>query len=206
MPYEAPDLAKLTLSDITELVVTRKLPPVESWEPANTGDSEMRIASDGKWFHQGGEVKRPAMIRAFSSLLRRDADGQHWLVTPQQKLSIIVDDVPFIAVELQSEGEGQNRTLALRLNSDDLIFADADHAIEMRNGLLYLYVREGLWAKLARRDLAWLCLRVDYSIAAGLRTCNGRHADTRKIHGRPRWPDRPVKGKRYAHSTVRQPE
>ena len=90
------------------------------------------------------------MIRAFSSLLRRDTDGQHWLVTPQQKLSIIVDDVPFIAVELQSEGEGQNRTLALRLNSDDLIFADADHAIEMRNGLLYLYVREGLWAKLAR--------------------------------------------------------
>ena len=149
MPYEAPDLAKLTLSDITELVATRKLPPVESWEPANTGDSEMRIASDGKWFHQGGEVKRPAMIRAFSSLLRRDADGQHWLVTPQQKLSIIVDDVPFIAVELQSEGEGQNRTLAFRLNSDDLIFADADHAIEMRNGLLYLYVREGLWAKLA---------------------------------------------------------
>jgi hypothetical protein len=150
MPYEAPDLAKLTLSDITELVATRKLPPVESWEPANTGDSEMRIASDGKWFHQGGEVKRPAMIRAFSSLLRRDADGQHWLVTPQQKLSIIVDDVPFIAVELQSEGEGQNRTLAFRLNSDDLVFADADHAIEMRNGLLYLYVREGLWAKLAR--------------------------------------------------------
>lgn len=150
MPYEAPDLAKLTLSDITELVATRKLPPVESWEPANTGDSEMRIASDGKWFHQGGEITRPAMIRAFSSLLRRDADGRHWLVTPQQKLSIIVDDVPFIAVELQSEGEGQNRTLAFRLNSDDLIFADAGHAIEMRNGLLYLYVREGLWAKLAR--------------------------------------------------------
>ena len=97
MPYEAPDLAKLTLSDITELVATRKLPPVESWEPANTGDSEMRIASDGKWFHQGGEITRPAMIRAFSSLLRRDVDGQHWLVTPQQKLSIIVDDVPFIA-------------------------------------------------------------------------------------------------------------
>ena len=71
-------------------------------------------------------------------------------MTPQQKLSIIVDDVPFIAVELQSEGEGQNRTLAFRLNSDDLIFADADHAIEMRNGLFYLYVREGLWAKLAR--------------------------------------------------------
>ncbi|WP_295497289.1 DUF1285 domain-containing protein [Sphingorhabdus sp. EL138] len=150
MPYEAPDLAKLTLSDIAELVAARKLPPVESWEPANVGDSEMRIASDGKWFHQGGEITRPSMIRAFSSLLRRDADGRYWLVTPQQKLSIIVDDAPFIAVELQSEGEGPERSLAFRLNSDDLIFADADHAIEMRGGMLYVHVRGGLFAKLAR--------------------------------------------------------
>jgi len=150
MPYEAPDLATLTLSDIAELVAARKLPPVESWEPANTGNSDMRIASDGKWFHQGGEITRPAMVRAFSSLLRRDADGQHWLVTPQQKLSIIVEDAPFIAVELQSEGEGSERSLAFRLNSDDLVFADTDHIIEMRGGLLYVHVRGGMWAKLAR--------------------------------------------------------
>lgn len=150
MPYEAPDLAKLNLSDIAELVATRKLPPVESWEPANEGDSEMRIAADGKWFHQDGEITRPAMIRAFSSLLRCNADGRHWLVTPQQKLSIIVEDAPFIAAEMQTEGEGKARTLAFRLNSDDLVFADADHAIRLRNGLLYLHVRGGLWAKLAR--------------------------------------------------------
>jgi hypothetical protein len=90
------------------------------------------------------------MVRAFSSLLRRDADGQHWLVTPQQKLSIIVEDAPFIAVELQSEGEGSERSLAFRLNSDDLVFADTDHIIEMRGGLLYVHVRGGMWAKLAR--------------------------------------------------------
>lgn len=150
MPYEAPNLAKLNLSEIAELVANRKLPPVESWEPAETGDSEMRIASDGKWFHQGGEITRPAMIRAFSSLMRRDADGQHWLVTPQQKLSIIVDDVPFIAAELQSEGEGQARSLAFRLNTDDLVFADGEHPIEVRDGLPYLHVRGGMWAKLAR--------------------------------------------------------
>ena len=150
MTYEAPNLAKLNLSEIAELVANRKLPPVESWEPAETGDSEMRIASDGKWFHQGGEITRPAMIRAFSSLMRRDADGQHWLVTPQQKLSIIVDDVPFIAVELQSEGQGQARSLAFRLNTDDLVFADGEHPIEVRDGLPYLHVRGGMWAKLAR--------------------------------------------------------
>lgn len=164
MPYDAPDLAKLSLADIAELVATRKLPPVESWKPEQTGDSEMRITADGKWYHQGGEIKRPAMVRAFSSLLLCDADGKHWLVTPQQRLAIAVDDAPFIAVELQSAGEGEERTLAFRLNSDDLVFADSDHPIEMRNGLPYLHVRSGLWAKLARPvfyELANLALAED---------------------------------------------
>lgn len=150
MPYDAPDFATLGLSDIAELVAARKLPPVESWQPANVGDSEMRIAADGKWYHQGGEIARAAMIRAFSSLLRLDSDGSYWLVTPQQKLSIAVEDAPFIAVEMQSEGDGQDRTLAFRLNSDDLVFADETHPLELRNALPYLHVRAGLWAKLAR--------------------------------------------------------
>lgn len=150
MPYDAPDLAKLSLSEIAELVEQRKLPPVESWQPEHSGGSEMRIAADGKWFHQGGEITRPAMIRAFSSLLRREADGGHWLVTPQQKLSIVVEDAPFVAVELQSEGSGAERTLAFRLNSDDLVVAGPDHEIALRDGLPYLHVRGGLWAKLAR--------------------------------------------------------
>jgi uncharacterized protein len=150
MPYEAPDLAKLSLPEIAELVAARKLPPVESWQPGHIGDSEMQIAPDGKWYHQGGEITRPAMIRAFSSLLRRNADGSHWLVTPQQKLSIQVEDAPFVAVELQSDGHGEARSLAFRLNSDDLVVADADHALELRGDLPYLHVRNGLWAKLAR--------------------------------------------------------
>ncbi len=150
MPYDAPDLASLSLAEIAALVAERKLPPVESWQPENSGDSEMRIAADGKWYHQGGEITRPAMVRAFSSLLRREADGSHWLVTPQQKLSIEVEDAPFIAVELHSEGSGAARTLAFRLNSDDLVVAGPQHRLELRNDLPYLYVRGGLWAKLAR--------------------------------------------------------
>ena len=150
MPYDAPDLAKLNLSEIAGLVAARKLPPVESWQPEHEGDSEMRIAADGKWYHQGGEITRPAMVRAFSSLLRRDADGSHWLVTPQQKLSIEVADAPFVAVEMQSENDAERRILAFRLNSDDLVVAGSDHAIELRNDLPYLHVRDGLWAKLAR--------------------------------------------------------
>ncbi len=150
MPYDAPDLATLTLADIAELVAARKLPPVESWHPQDLGDSEMRIAADGKWYHQGGEITRPAMIRAFSGLLKREADGSHYLVTPQQKLAIEVEDAPFIAVELQTQGEHESRKLAFRLNSDDLVVAGPERAIELRNGVPYLHVRAGLWARLAR--------------------------------------------------------
>lgn len=150
MPYEAPNLADLSLAEIAELATARKLPPVESWQPVQVGDSEMRIVADGKWYHQDGEITRPAMIRAFSGLLRREPDGSHWLITPQQKLSIEVEDAPFVAVELQSAGTGKVRELAFRLNSDDLVLAGPEHRIELRRDLPYLHVRYGLWAKLAR--------------------------------------------------------
>ena len=150
MPYEPPpELALLSLNEIAKLVADRKLPPVNEWHPEKSGDSEMRIAADGRWFHQGGEIRRPAMVRAFSSLLRRDADGSFWLVTPHERLSIEVEDAPFIAVELRNEGAGQQRALAFRLNSDDLVIADSEHTLEFRP-LPYLHVRDGLWAKLAR--------------------------------------------------------
>lgn len=152
MPYDAPDLSKLSLGEIAELAAQRKLPPVKDWKPEASSDSLMQITADGRWFHDGGEITRPAMIRAFSTLLRREEDGRHWLVTPYEKQSIIVDDAPFVAVELRSEGEGGARKLAFRLNTDDLVVAGADHAIELRGAeaLPYLHVRDGLWAKLAR--------------------------------------------------------
>lgn len=161
MPYNAPDLANLNLAEIADLVAARKLPPVHSWQPEKSGDSEMRIAADGRWFHQGGEITRPAMVRAFSSLLRCDADGTHWLITPHEKLSITVDDAPFMAVEMQSEGVGKNRSLAFRLNSDDLVVVGPDHELSLRGDIPYLHVRDGLWAKLARPvyyDLAEIAL------------------------------------------------
>jgi uncharacterized protein len=150
VPYEPiPELGSLSLAQIAELAAARKLPLVSQWQPDKTGDSEMQIMADGRWFHQGGEIKRPAMVRAFSSLLRREDDGSYWLVTPQEKLSIIVDDAPFIAVEMQSEGAGKERKLGFRLNSDDLVIAGLENGIELRP-LPYLHVRQGLWAKLAR--------------------------------------------------------
>src|SRR3546814_6431855 len=77
----------------------------------------MRIARDGTWFHQGSPIGREAMVRLFSTILRREPDGSHVLVTPVEKLSIEVEDAPFVAVELKSEGEGRTRSLAFRLNT-----------------------------------------------------------------------------------------
>ena len=82
----------MSLAEIAALVESRALPPVSDWQPARRGDSLMRIAADGRWYHDGGEIKRPGMVRAFASLLTRDESGAHWLVTPHEKLSIEVED------------------------------------------------------------------------------------------------------------------
>jgi hypothetical protein len=157
MPYEPPpEIAGLSLAQIAELVEARKLPPLDKWSPEVIGDSEMRIAADGRWYHQGGEIRRPAMIRAFSSLLLRDDDGQHWLVTPSQKLSIEVEDAAFVAVDVRQDGDA----LAFLLNSDDLVIAGPDHPIRAEGDpdapAIYVDVRHGTRARLNRSTWAQL--------------------------------------------------
>lgn len=157
MPYEPPpELAALSLAEIVDLVAQRKLPPVEQWQPQSVGDSLMRIAADGRWFHDGGEITRPAMIRAFAGLLTRDADGQHWLVTPVEKQSIEVEDAAFVAIDVKQEGDA----LAFRLNTDDLVIAGPDHPIRAAGDpdtpALYLGVRHGTEARLNRSTYAQL--------------------------------------------------
>ncbi|RVT41973.1 DUF1285 domain-containing protein [Sphingobium algorifonticola] len=163
-----PDLAALSLPEILRLVEERRLPPVDQWNPAHCGDSEMRIARDGTWFHQGSPIERESMIRLFSTVLRREADGSHVLVTPVEKLSIAVEDAAFLAVEVKSDGAGAQRTLAFRLNTGDLVTADADHPIVVRGTAdaprPYLHVRGGLEALIVRAvyyDLAAMALADD---------------------------------------------
>lgn len=151
MPYEPPPyLAELTLAEIAEQVAARKLPPVEGWKPDRTGASGMRIAADGSWWHDGGRITRDAMVRAFSGLLRRDGDGQHWLVSPFEQLSIEVEDAAFVATDVKYE-EG---ALVFRLNTDDLIIAGPDHPLraagDAETPSLYLMVRRGCEARLNR--------------------------------------------------------
>lgn len=154
MAAPPPDLTGLSLTEIAKLASEAKLPPVESWNPSHCGDSEMRIARDGTWFHQGSPIGRVAMVKLFSTILRREPDGSYVLVTPAEKLDIQVEDAPFVAVEVKSEDEGQNRRLAFRLNTGDLVVAGPDHPLRFENKVdgphPYLLVRKGLEALVAR--------------------------------------------------------
>ena len=123
------DFAQLSLSEAAELLAARKLPPVDEWHPERSGDSAMEIRADGSWYHEGGRINRPAMVKLFSTILRREPDGGHVLVTPGEKLAIAVEDTPFRAVEMKSEGEGEARKLVFRLATDDLVMAGPDHPL-----------------------------------------------------------------------------
>jgi len=167
MPERAPppsDMARLTLAEIGEAIAEKRLPPVEQWNPPHCGDSRMRIARDGVWYHEGAPIRRPAMVRLFASLLRREADGRHVLVTPVEKLDIVVEDAPFVAIEAKSEGQGRERRLAFRLNTDEPIVAGPAHPLRLFEGRPYVLVRDRLEAAIARPvyyELAELALGED---------------------------------------------
>src|SRR5919112_5250358 len=118
MPEARPpiELQGISLAELQKLIDQRRLPPVERWNPGRCGHSGMRIGRDGIWYHEGAPIRRPAMVRLFSTVLRREPDGPHLLVTPVEKLEIDVERTAFRAVEMQSEGEGRDRTIALKLD------------------------------------------------------------------------------------------
>jgi uncharacterized protein len=126
-------------------IETAGLPPVESWNPAFCGDSRMRIARDGRWFHEGAPIIRPELVRLFSGLLRLDAEG-YMLVTPVEKLSIAVEDVPFQAVAVDVQGGD----LVFTTNVGDRVLLDDAHGLRMAGTVPYLHVRRGLEARVTR--------------------------------------------------------
>ena len=139
----------MSLADLQKLIDQRKLPPVDRWNPDRCGDSGMRIARDGTWYHDGEPIRRPAMVRLFSTVLRREPDGRHVLVTPVEKLDIEVESTAFRAVELHSEGEGRDRRIALKLDSGDAVLLGAKHPLTLTPTPRIL-VRHGLEAELSR--------------------------------------------------------
>ncbi|GJD47559.1 hypothetical protein OPKNFCMD_0267 [Methylobacterium crusticola] len=140
-------------------------PPVERWNPDYCGEIPMRIAADGTWHYNGTPIGRPALVKLFASILRRDPDGRTVLVTPVERVGIEVEDAAFLAVEMAVEGEGEGRSIAFRTNVDDVVPLDTDHPLRFeRDGeggfKPYLAVRHGLWALVSRAlvyDLVDLC-------------------------------------------------
>jgi hypothetical protein len=143
--------------------------PVDQWNPEHCGNSDMRIARDGTWYYRGTPIDRPAMVRLFATVLRREADGSHVLVTPVEKLAIDVESTAFRATQMTMAGEGEQRRIGLTLDSGDALIIGPDHAlsvIETEGGPSpRVAVRFGLEAELARPlyyELAEIALAEGY--------------------------------------------
>lgn len=132
------------------------LPPVERWEPPFCGDIDMEIRRDGTWFYMGTPIGRMPLVELFSSVLRKDADGRTYLVTPVEKVGIRVEDAPFIAVEMDVQATEDGPLITFRTNVGDIVEAGPAHALRFEtvaaNGGLkpYVHVRGRLEALLSR--------------------------------------------------------
>jgi hypothetical protein len=129
--------------------------PVHLWNPPFCGDLDMRIAADGTWYYYGTPIGRPALVKLFASVLKREGD-KYYLVTPVEKCGIVVEDAPFLAVELKVEAPAGDQILHFRTNVDEWVACGPRHALrfepEPETGGLkpYLHVRQNLWAKVTR--------------------------------------------------------
>ncbi len=130
-------------------------PPVHLWNPPYCGDIDMRIAANGTWYYLKTPIGRPALVKLFASVLKREAD-KYFLVTPVEKCGIVVEDAPFLAVEMRVEDTASGHVLHFRTNVDDWVACGPDHALRFvsdaaTGGLKpYLHVRSELYAKVTR--------------------------------------------------------
>ena len=154
------------LDALKDVLSSTKLPPVHLWHPEHTREIDMRIARNGDWFYNGSIIPRKRMVKLFSTVLRLDADGHTYLVTPQERLRIQVEDAPFTAVLLHKEGQGEKQGLVLSTNTEDKVLAGEQHPIVVEytrpdgEPSPYITVRDGLRALISRAvfiELAELC-------------------------------------------------
>ncbi|MEO9515175.1 MAG: DUF1285 domain-containing protein [Paracoccaceae bacterium] len=136
---------------------TRGLPPVHLWNPPFCGDLDMRIARDGTWFYQGTPIGRPALVKLFSSILKRE-NGKYFLVTPVEKVGITVDDAPFVAIDFESTGKGPDQNVTFETQVGDTSAAGADHPIRVERDpetgepSPYVHIRADLEALIDRKS------------------------------------------------------
>ena len=123
--------------------------------PVELRDLDMRIARDGTWFYCGSPIHRMPLVKLFASVLRRESDGSYWLVTPAERGRVTVEDVPFVAVAVDRDGEGRDQRLMFRTNIDEIVAAGPDHPLRIETAAdatpaPYILVRPGIEARLAR--------------------------------------------------------
>ncbi|MBR2535874.1 MAG: DUF1285 domain-containing protein [Hyphomicrobium sp.] len=147
--------------------------PVESWNPPDCGDIGLKIGADGLWLYQGTPIGRMPLVKLFASILRKDADGRTYLVTPVEKIVVEVEDAPFHAVEMAVEGEGVDQSLTFRTNVDDVVTVDAEHTLRFvsapPDGGLKPYVRvrgrlDALVTRAVYADLVALAVENDAGV------------------------------------------
>ncbi|MCW8193474.1 DUF1285 domain-containing protein [Proteobacteria bacterium 005FR1] len=137
-----------------------KLPPVEKWNPPLSGDIDIRIARDGRWYHEGSEIQRQKLVRLFSTILKREGDD-YFLVTPVEKWRIQVEDAPFVVVDFSRQGRGADQKFVFKTGTDDIVVADQEHPlwVETRKvgedgateeSVPYIIVRKNLPALISR--------------------------------------------------------
>lgn len=145
------------LGSIEAAIAGQRLPPVNQWQPSREGMLDMRIHRNGDWYYQGSKIARERMVKLFASVLRCDEDGSVWLVTPQEKLRIRVDDAPFTAVLLERLGTADDPVLVFTTNLGERVIADATHRVEVEypagndgEPAPYILVRDRLRALISR--------------------------------------------------------
>lgn len=130
------------------------LPPLEQWHPELSGDMDLRITRDGRWLHKGAPIAREAIVKLFSTILRREEDGDYYLVTPVEKWRITVEDTPLLAHTLEAHGSGENRILAVTTNVGEILEISDEHPLEVGaypdsdEPRPVIYVRHGIEARL----------------------------------------------------------
>ncbi|MFB0995010.1 MAG: DUF1285 domain-containing protein [Paracoccaceae bacterium] len=147
----------LAFAHTAQIGMSKGTAPVHLWNPPFCGDLDMRIAADGTWFYLGSPIGRVGMVKLFSSILKRE-EGKYFLVTPVEKVGIIVDDVPFVAVDVQVQGLRQAQELIFETHVGDCVTANQDHPIRLiydpitQEPRPYVMVRSGLEARIDRKS------------------------------------------------------
>lgn len=144
--------------------------PTEKWNPPYCGEIPIRIDGDGRWYYQGSEIKRQALIKLFASVLVKEGDD-YFLVTPAEKVKISVDDAPFMIVDWEQRTEDGESLLLLRTNIGDTLVLSSEHPLQIKDGVPYVVMPRELEAKVHRNVFyQWVSI-----------------AQAREVNGKEQW-------------------